>query len=436
MQPEPPPPSGPPPEPPVGAYDPTLEGPPPPYPGEPLPLEEPPPERELWPWLLALAIVVVGGLAALIVYATHRHHHKRTVTVVATRAVPSVVSLPRAVAVRRITASGFNAQIRFSPSRRPKGMVIAQAPEGGAKLSQGSAVALTVSGGKPKIVAPNLVGLSAATATKRLQAAGLRSTERLVFASAPPGRVVSQRPAAGAGVAKGATVALTVSKGPQRVLVPNVVGRRRDDAVARLRKAGLVAAVFSVPSSSPRGFVVAQSPRSQTKVPRHSRVRLNVSKGTPAAGGTTTTSPTTPTTTVATARVPKVVGLTMNAKEAAEVKAVAENSLAGKAGFKIGDRIEYAIAERLLLLLGLRRRLGLRRFWGARIVSPFLKRRRLDHAHQQDRETAFAALQLLGDAVDSFHVIVFRPAAQGIGQELFGQAVVKVPAPRILQDAL
>ena len=294
----------------MGAYDPTLEGPPPPYPGEPLPLEEPPPERELWPWLLALAIVVVGGLAALIVYATHRHHHKRTVTVVATRAVPSVVSLPRAVAVRRITASGFNAQIRLSPSRRPKGMVIAQAPEGGAKLSQGSAVALTVSGGKPKIVAPNLVGLSAATATKRLQAAGLRSTERLVFASAPPGRVVSQRPAAGAGVAK---VALTVSKGPQRVLVPNVVGRRRDDAVARLRKAGLVAAVFSVPSSSPRGFVVAQSPRSQTKVPRHSRVRLNVSKGTPAAGGTTTTSPTTPTTTVATARVPKVVGLSQTA---------------------------------------------------------------------------------------------------------------------------
>src|SRR5205085_4157418 len=227
----------------------------------------------------------------------------------------SVVSLPRAVAVRRITASEFNAQIRLSPSRRPKGMVIAQAPEGGAKLSQGSAVALTVSGGKPKIVAPNLVGLSAATATKRLQAVGLRSTERLVFASAPPGRVVSQRPAAGAGVAKGATVALTVSKGPQRVLVPNVVGRRRDDAVARLRKAGLVAAVFSVPSSSPRGFVVAQSPRSQTKVPRHSRVRLNVSKGTPAAGGATTTSPPTPTTTVATAHVPKVVGLSQTAAQ-------------------------------------------------------------------------------------------------------------------------
>jgi hypothetical protein len=48
-------------------------------------------------------------------------------------------------------------------------------------------------------------------------------------------------------VKKGSTVALTISKGPQRVVVPNVVGRRRDDAITRLRSAGLHAAVFSVP---------------------------------------------------------------------------------------------------------------------------------------------------------------------------------------------
>jgi beta-lactam-binding protein with PASTA domain len=305
-------------------------GPPPPPPDAPpvappdVPLPdpyapEPPPERHVWPWLLALAIVVLGGLAALIVYATRDHHKKRTVTVVATRTVPSVVSLPKRVAVRRVTHSGFNAQVRLTPSSSRKGMVVTQAPEAGARLSQGGTVALTVSAGKPKLGVPNVVGLLVATAVKKLQAAGLGSNQRVVFASAPPGRVTAQRPAPGTPVKKGSTVALTVSKGPQRVAVPNVVGRRRDDAIARLRSAGFHAAVFSVPSTSPRGFVVAQNPQASSKAVKGSRVRINVSQGAPAA--TTTTSATTGgatttgTTTAASAKVPRVVGLSQAAAQ-------------------------------------------------------------------------------------------------------------------------
>jgi eukaryotic-like serine/threonine-protein kinase len=254
-----------------------------------------------------LAILVLGGLAALI-FATH-HHHRKTVTVVATPTVPSVVSLPKAVAVKRVTQAGFNAQIRFTPSSTRKGMVVAQAPQGGARLSQGGAVALTVSAGKPRLTVPNVVGLPIATAVKKLKAAGVGWNQRVVFASAPPGRVTSQRPAAGAAVKKGSTVALAVSKGPQRVVVPSVVGRRRDDAIARLRSAGLHAAVFSVPSRSPQGFVVAQNPRANAKAPRGSRVRMNVSQGAPAATPTTTGTTPTTTTAAASAKVPRVVGL-------------------------------------------------------------------------------------------------------------------------------
>lgn len=280
---------------------------------------EPPPDRHIWPWLLALGILVLGGLAALIIFTTRDHHKKHTVTVAATRTVPSVVSLTKAVAVKRVTGAGFNAQIRFTPSSTKKGIVVAQAPEGGARLSQGGTVALTLSAGKPKLAAPNVVGLPVATAVKKLQAAGLEYNQRVVFASAPPGRVTEQRPAAGAAVKKGSTVALTVSKGPQRVAVPNVVGRRRDDAIARLRSAGFHAAVFSVPSSSPRGFVVAQNPQASAKAPKGSRVRINVSQGAPAATtttGTTTTGGTTPTTTTtASAKVPRVVGLSQSAAQ-------------------------------------------------------------------------------------------------------------------------
>jgi serine/threonine-protein kinase len=151
---------------------------------------------------------------------------------------------------------------------------------------------------------------------KRLQAAGLDSSQKVVFAAAPPGRVTAERPAAGTAVKKSSTVALTVSKGPQRVAVPNLVGRRRDDAIARVRSAGLHAAIFSVPSTSPRGFVVAQSPAAGSKAPKGSRVRLNLSQGAPAGGGATATTATTPTTTTAaTAKVPRVVGLSQTAAQ-------------------------------------------------------------------------------------------------------------------------
>jgi beta-lactam-binding protein with PASTA domain len=279
---------------------------------------EPPAERHVWPWLLALGILVLGGLAALIIFTTRDHHKKHTVTVAATHTVPSVVSLPRAVAVKRVTGAGFNAQVRFTPSSARKGMVVAQAPDGGARLSQGGTVALTVSAGKPKLGVPNVVGLPVAKAVKKLKAAGLGWNQRVVFASAPPGRVTAERPSAGAAVKKGSTVALTVSKGPQRVAVPNVVGRRRDDAIARLRSTGFHAAVFSVPSSSPRGFVVAQNPQASAKAPKGSRVRINVSQGAPAATTTTTatTGGTTPTTTTAaSAKVPRVVGLSQTAAQ-------------------------------------------------------------------------------------------------------------------------
>jgi len=305
-------------------------GPPPPPPDAPpvappdvLPPDpygpEPPPDRHVWPWLLALGILVLGGLAALIFFTTRDHHKKHTTTVVATRSVPSVVRLSKAIAVQRVTGAGFNAQVRFTPSSTKKGMVVAQAPEGGARLSQGGTVALTISAGKPKLAAPNVVGLPVAKAVKKLKAASLGFDQRVVFASAPPGRVTTQRPAAGAAVKKGSTVALTVSKGPQRVAVPNVVGRRRDDAIARLRSAGFHAAVFSVPSSSPHGFVVAQSPQAGAKAPKSSRVRINVSQGAPPAATTTTTggatSSTPTTTTTASAKVPRVVGLSQTAAQ-------------------------------------------------------------------------------------------------------------------------
>ena len=86
---------------------------------------------------------------------------------------------------------------------------------------------------------------------------------------------------AGARVAHGSTVTLRVSRG--LVTVPDTVGQSRDDAVAAVRGAGLKPKAFTVPSSQPKGQVVAQRPQGGKRVPGGSAVRLNVSSGSTAA---------------------------------------------------------------------------------------------------------------------------------------------------------
>lgn len=257
----------------------------------------PPPRRPVWPWLLALAIAVLGGLVALWL-ATRGGDEKVERTVPATRAVPTVVSLPQATATARVTRAGFDARVRFASSPRRKGMVIRQQPLGGTRLAAGGTVLLTVSGGTPKLAVPKVEGLPVAKAVRRLRAAGLETRQKVVFARQPSGTVVRQAPASGVGVRKGTEVLLTVSRGPQRVAVPAVVGKTRAQAVELLKGAGLVPAVFSVPAALQPGTVVAQRPAAGERAPKGSRVRINVSKGqpaTPGGGGTTATTATTAT---------------------------------------------------------------------------------------------------------------------------------------------
>lgn len=83
----------------------------------------------------------------------------------------------------------------------------------------------------------------------------------LVFATQPVGTVVAQAPAAGTTVARSETVVLSVSKGPQPVAMPSVVGKQIIDAAAQLGVAGIDFTVDPIASSSiPSGQVMSQAP--------------------------------------------------------------------------------------------------------------------------------------------------------------------------------
>ncbi|MFB8774425.1 Stk1 family PASTA domain-containing Ser/Thr kinase [Streptomyces broussonetiae] len=121
----------------------------------------------------------------------------------------------------------------------PAGFVISTDPEGGTELRSGSAIALTVSKGRPVDV-PDVVGDDLEDAREELLQAGLkvRIAEEQVHSDVDAGQVAQQSPGADAEAAEGDTVTLTVSKGPEMIEVPDVVGDSVGDAKDKLQGAG------------------------------------------------------------------------------------------------------------------------------------------------------------------------------------------------------
>lgn len=120
-----------------------------------------------------------------------------------------------------------------------RGSVVSTQPGKGTKVRADSAVALTVSKGRPVDV-PDVTGDEPADARAELEEAGLKvevATER-VNSEHDAGEVARQSPAPGRQAAEGDTVTLTLSKGPEMVEVPDVVGDSVDDARRRLEGAG------------------------------------------------------------------------------------------------------------------------------------------------------------------------------------------------------
>ena len=105
----------------------------------------------------------------------------------------------------------------------PAGDVISEDPLPGTQVGLGSAVVLTVSLGAPSCVLPSVAGDGQAVALAVLaqlraddggRCGLLTESTGAPSATAPPGSVTGQDPAAGAAVAPGSAVTLTVSSGP------------------------------------------------------------------------------------------------------------------------------------------------------------------------------------------------------------------------------
>ncbi len=163
-----------------------------------------------WLWIL---LVVVAALAALaIAWALGAFDSGGDVV------VPDVTGMTQERAAAALADAGLvtGKITRVQNEDAEEGAVVAQSPQAGADVEEGSAVDLDVAGApSPTPVAvPNVVGSSQAGAEAQLTGAGFTVVVTQAESdTAPAGTVVSQDPQAGVAAAPGSRVGIVVSTG-------------------------------------------------------------------------------------------------------------------------------------------------------------------------------------------------------------------------------
>jgi beta-lactam-binding protein with PASTA domain/tRNA A-37 threonylcarbamoyl transferase component Bud32 len=186
--------------------------------------------------------------------------------------VPDLTGRPAGEAASTLEELGIRSRSERATSLRiRKDSVIHTRPAAGTVLKDGQPVVLVVSVGKPKVEVPQVAGRRFDDARAVLAAAHLQTRRTVQFDDTMPnGLVVRTEPAAGTGATWGSTVTVVVSKGPDLVVVPDVVGLSKKQAEQRLREAGLRWSYFFPIGSQ----VIQQSPQGGDKAKRGSEVRL------------------------------------------------------------------------------------------------------------------------------------------------------------------
>lgn len=204
--------------------------------------------------VIVAVLAVIGIIAAAMAFGNNGE----------TATVPDVTNKPIAEARAEIQSAGFKVgtETEVYNSDIPTGSVVSTNPAAGEQAKKGSTININVSKGTEQVTVPDLKGKTADEAQKALAAAGLNSQQGdTVFSDdVEEGKVASQDTASGATAYKGDTIVFHLSKGPEKISIPNVVGMTQSQAVSRLENAGFSVSVETKTSSSTeKGSVISQS---------------------------------------------------------------------------------------------------------------------------------------------------------------------------------
>jgi serine/threonine-protein kinase len=180
----------------------------------------------------------------------------------APRQVPDVANRSRDDAWRSLRDRDLQVSTQLASDENvAPGNAIRTEPGAGTTVDRGAHVTLFVSTGPAKRTVPTLVGKSRGEAIETLNGLRLKFSQGPVEFSenVPAGAVIRSVPPAGSQVDRDSTVQLVLSKGPQRVRVPDVIGKPLGEAKRQLERAGFTVVVRSLFGQN-NGDVLGQTP--------------------------------------------------------------------------------------------------------------------------------------------------------------------------------
>lgn len=221
------------------------------------PVREREPRRAVWPWILVVVSAMIASATAWFFLAGPG----------APTIVPAVVGKPVVAAEASLRAQHLDPERREAFSETvSKGVVISTTPEANAEVRRGTAVSVVVSKGPERYAVPALTGKSLEDATNEITAANLvlGKTSEKFSEDVPEGQVMASDPKAGTQLKRGASVALTVSKGRQPIKITDFTGKPLDEAKAALEQQGITVEVTGEENHDtvPAGAIIRQDPSS------------------------------------------------------------------------------------------------------------------------------------------------------------------------------
>ncbi|HAF08374.1 MAG: serine/threonine protein kinase [candidate division TA06 bacterium 32_111] len=178
-------------------------------------------------------------------------------------------------------------------SEKDKGIVLSQSPIAGVSVVKNSVVNVVVSAGKENVESvpvdtqklvtlPYLIGLNVDEVKREIINLGLKigDVKYVDDEKYKTDLVVSTDPVGGARIPSGSAVNLKVSKGITTVVVPNVNSLTKEDASAKINRAGLFVEeiIYITDVEFPFDIVIKQKPASGTKVKKGTGVKIWINR--------------------------------------------------------------------------------------------------------------------------------------------------------------
>jgi Serine/threonine protein kinase len=193
--------------------------------------------------------------------------------------VKSVLYMNQYAAINVLQNSGFKVAPKPEWNDAKVESVFKQDPPGSYKAPKNSTVTIWVSKGPEPINLPDVTNTPYITAVSKLKGNGFTNIVReYVDSDQPKDLVIAEDPSPNSSQAPDVAITLSVSKGPQTIAVPYVVGDDIDTAKSDITNGGFTPNVVyqDIPDSSQDGLVIDQTPKGNKQAQPGSIVTIYV----------------------------------------------------------------------------------------------------------------------------------------------------------------